>query len=595
VRYLEDPRQTELFDVFAHILSPVAHRRLTSGWQHLFRCAILKLMPAGKLAEHFDPAMGRPTKELYSMAGLLFIMEFRNLTHEEAADAYMFGVDVQYALNLQPENQSLCRRTIERYLKLFREDEMAQAIMHDVTAELVQLLELDVSKQRLDSTHIESNMAKFGRMKLMATTIRRFLVQVKRHDEGSYNALKKSVCERYEASDQSIFGWKSLDDDGVNALRQSIAEDLAYLVERYRRDEAHNSRSTYLMLVKVFEQQCEVIAEKVVVKKKTGGNIICNPSDPDATFDGHKGSGYQVQLSETYSADNSVQLIIAALPETACESDSRAIAKLIDHFDEHGHRPETLLADTAYGSDENFIACACNSPRSWCGPSHNEGTVNPVIELISPTSGREKGTTKESVASPEQGSTVSNGSAAETLSSPPLLTILDFVYDSQLNRFTHCPAGLELHRAHYREDEDQHLLLMLNSTCGTCQLKGRCPISRDPMLCQLRMNGKDLRLAQRRAAERTDEFKATYRMRGGIEATNSMLKRVTGLDRLRVRGRPAVFSSILLKVAGWNLLRAASMRPLVRKLTKGGASGQSALTFAASYRRHTASNSVLVA
>jgi hypothetical protein len=128
LRYLEDPRQTELFDVFADILSPVAYRRLTSGWQHLLRCAILKLMPAGKLAEHFDPTMGRPTKELYSMAGLLFIMEFRNLTHEEAADAYMFGVDVQYALNLQPENQSLCRRTIERYIKLFRDDEMAQAI-----------------------------------------------------------------------------------------------------------------------------------------------------------------------------------------------------------------------------------------------------------------------------------------------------------------------------------------------------------------------------------------------------------------------------------------------------------------------------------
>jgi hypothetical protein len=82
-----------------------------------------------------------------------------------------------------------------------------------------------------------------------------------------------------------------------------------------------------------------------------------------------------------------VQFIIAAVPETACESDSRAIAKLIEHFDEHGHRPETLLADTAYGSDANFMACARNSPRSWFGPSHNEGTVNPVIELIRPGKG----------------------------------------------------------------------------------------------------------------------------------------------------------------------------------------------------------------
>lgn len=595
MRYLEDPRQTELFDVFADILSPVAYRRLTSGWQHLFRCAILKLMPAGKLAERFDPAMGRPTKELYSMAGLLFIMEFRNLTHEEAADAYMFGVDVQYALNLQPENQSLCRRTIERYIKLFRDDEMAQAIMHDVTAELVQLLELDVSKQRLDSTHIESNMAKFGRMKLMATTIRRFLVQVKRHDEGSYNTLKKSVRERYEASDSAIFGWKTLDDDGVNTLRQSIAEDLAYLVERYRRNKNHNTRSTYLMLVKVFEQQCEVIDEKVVVKKKTGGDIICNPSDPDATFDGHKGSGYQVQLSETYSPDNSVQLIIAALPETACESDSRAVAKLVEHFDEHGHRPDTLLADTAYGSDENFMACARNSSRSCFGPSHHEGTINPVMKLISPTSGQEKGTTTANVTSAELGSTAANASAAGKINSSPPLTILDFAYDSQHNRFTHCPAGLELHRAHYREYEDQHLLLMLNSTCGECPLKGRCPISRDPMLCQLRLNGKDLRLAQRRAAEKTESFKTEYRMRGGIESTNSILKRVTGLDRLRVRGRPAVFSSILLKVAGWNLLRAASVRTLIAKLTKSGQTGQSALSFATSYGGQMRFNTLLAA
>ncbi len=86
----------------------------------------------------------------------------------------MFNIDAQYALNLQPEKQSLCRRTIARYIKLFRDDELAQAIMHDVIGELVQLL------------------------------------------------------------------------------------------------------------VKVFEQQCDVVDRKVVVKKHTGGDIVCNPSDPDA-------------------------------------------------------------------------------------------------------------------------------------------------------------------------------------------------------------------------------------------------------------------------------------------------------------------------
>ncbi|WP_397568822.1 hypothetical protein [Schlesneria sp. T3-172] len=70
VRYLEDPRQTPLFDVFANILSPTAYQKLRRGWQHFFRSAILKRMPVDKLADHCHPGLGRPTKELYSMEGL---------------------------------------------------------------------------------------------------------------------------------------------------------------------------------------------------------------------------------------------------------------------------------------------------------------------------------------------------------------------------------------------------------------------------------------------------------------------------------------------------------------------------------------------
>jgi hypothetical protein len=43
-----------------------------------------------------------------------------------------------------------------------------------------------------------------------------------------------------------------------------------------------------------------------------------------------------------------------------------------------------------------------------------------------------------------------------------------------------------------------------------------------------------------------------------IEGTNSGLKRKTGLGQLRVRGKPAVYHAIYLKIAGWNILRAAA-------------------------------------
>ena len=537
MRYLEDPRQSSLFDVFAEILSPVAYRRLQSGWQHLFRSAILKRMPVGKLADHFDPEMGRPTKELYSMAGLLFIMEFRDWTHEEAADAYMFNIDVQYALNLPPEQQSLCRRTIERYIALFREDDLAQQIMHDVTAELVTLLELDVSQQRLDSTHIESNMAKFGRIRLMSTAIRRFLTQLKRHDEGSYSQIRRNIRDRYEASPHSIFGWKKLDDDGIKELRQSVAEDLAYLVDRYRRNKNHNGRSTYLMMVKVFEQQCQVEGDRVSVRDKTGGNIVCNPSDPDATRDGHKGSGYQVQLSETCSPDNEVQLIVSAIPETACQSDSASLEVVVEDLRRQDFLPARMLADTAYGSDDNHCRCS------------EDG-----IDLVSPTPGK----------------------CPENQIDPQMLTAVDFRVEMGTNirangevetcpQCVACPAGRVPHRSHYDHYTGQIKVLQLPETCRACPFDARCPRKWELGFRAVTINPKQVRLIERRHHEQTGEFKDQYRVRSGIESTNSLLKRGTGLGRLRVRGRKAVFMSILLKVAGWNVLRAAKALRTVAK------------------------------
>jgi hypothetical protein len=34
--------------------------------------------------------------------------------------------------------------------------------------------------------------------------------------------------------------------------------------------------------------------------KEVASDSLQNPSDPDATYDGHKGQGYQVQVMETY-------------------------------------------------------------------------------------------------------------------------------------------------------------------------------------------------------------------------------------------------------------------------------------------------------
>ena len=61
-----------------------------NGWQGTFRLAILETLPVGKLSEHFHPSLGAPTKELYSMVGLVYLADFHDWNAQQAIEAYMF-------------------------------------------------------------------------------------------------------------------------------------------------------------------------------------------------------------------------------------------------------------------------------------------------------------------------------------------------------------------------------------------------------------------------------------------------------------------------------------------------------------------------
>ena len=80
---------------------------------------------------------------------------------------------------------------------------------------------------------------------------------------------------------------------------------------------------------------------------------------------------------------------------------------------------------------------------------------------------------------------------------------------------------------------------------------------------------------KRRRYEKTDEFRKVYSKRAGIESTNSGIKRRTGMSRLRVRGKGSVYQSMILRMAGWNILQAAKtekareyVRSAISKITQ---------------------------
>jgi hypothetical protein len=538
------PNQPMLFDVNEFKMHPKAYDRLRSGWQGLFRETILQLMPVEGIEDGFSETTGQPTKELYSMCGLVFIMEFMDWTIDEAVDAYIYRTDIQYALNLDSTDIYLSERTVYRYKALLVENELAGQIMQEVTKTLVEMLGIKIDKQRLDSTHIESDMATFGRTQLLTTAMKRFLAQLNRHNKLAYESLDAELRRRYEKSPYQLFGGKKQTDDDKRLLRQQIIQDIYDLITQFADTESH--RSSYKDLVLIFDQQCEIIPEEddeatfvIELKKSPGGNIICNPSDPDATYDGKKGAGYQAQLSETCSEENEVQLITSAIPQTACESDAGAVEMVVEDLKKNELLPDELSADTAYGSDENQQRC------------EEEG-----VELVSPVPGKR----------PEDADGVNSadfemGEDGEVLSCPM------------------CQPPIMSTTGKTSTGDGVTLSIMDESRCRECLHRENCPVKQDGKgrHC-VEFTDKQRRLAVRRRNEETDEFREKYRIRSGIEATNSSIKRVTGLARLRVRGKAAVFHAILLKVAGWNILQAArALRLRSRALNGQNASNRGIL------------------
>ena len=536
MRTIENPTIPELFERSSGIIHERAQALMDSDWPGIMRTVLLELMPAEELGKTMSERWGRPSKELYAMAGLIFLAEAFGWTHQEAVEKFIFDMRVQYALNIGHFNQYLCERTYENRLRDFRESALAQDVFDSVARRLVQAFDINIKKQRLDSTHVFSNMARFGRTKLMAETIRRFVRKLAKVFPDQYEALPSAVRERYTQSDAQLFGMggSRKKGDELGRLRLQIAEDMYQLIALFENNQAIVALAGYAALVRIFHEQCVVDADTVALAAKPDSWCMQNPSDPDATYDGHKGPGYQAQIAETFGAENEVNFITAVIAETAADQDVDALVPIVEQLTSRGMTPDMLLADTLYGSDENVLAAQQRD-----------------VELVAPTPGRKP-------------------RAGDAQQAPTSVT--EFSLDETTQEALCCPQGQRPQTTKYDPDSGEHTAVFDADKCRQCAKRHQCPTSIKKSKAALRYTDKDIRLEKRRAHEQSTAFRDIYRCRAGIEGTMSALKRRLGLGRLRVRGKTAVDTAIYLKATGYNMLQAVKM--LKRRKNGGLASVQ---------------------
>jgi hypothetical protein len=293
---------------------------------------------------------------------------------------------------------------------------------------------------------------------------------------------------------------------------------------------------SYKLMQRVLAEQCnletDIAGRKVTLKKPSQitSDSLQNPSDPDATYSGHKGQGYQVQIMETFcrSEDKAekqqqLNLITHVAVQRACDSDATALVAAITDTQKRQLSPDELLADTLYGGDTNHQAAKVDG-----------------IQLIAP---------------------VKKGNATNTSH----LTGFSF---NENGYVTCCPAGHSPDRVSYKKKTGRFSAVFNQQRCRSCPLIGQCNLTPGKNKFFLRYSDKQCRIAVRRAAEKTDTFVDTYRWRAGVEATMSEFDRRTGVKKLRVRGMPSVRFAATMKAAGLNILRAGAVRMARRKAAK---------------------------
>ncbi|MEI3038402.1 MAG: transposase [Victivallales bacterium] len=240
-----------------------------------------------------------------------------------------------------------------------------------------------------------------------------------------------------------------------------------------------------------------------------GGEILLNPSDREAEI-GHKGVGYQVQITESCSAGNDVQLITSAIPQGGSQSDMASFPIVMKKLEEENALLEKMYSDAGYGSDDNYVKAA-------------EKNVTLVASVPSRTEGKSG------------------------------LEECEFEDDGRMLK---CPAGK---RPMYREFKNGHGRAVFHvNACNGCPLRTQCRSrKKGKWNREFRYNQKDLRTRMRLQQESTAEFRSEYRKRIPIEGLNGRLKQYTQLQRLRVRGRSAVYHTISAILAMHNIMQAA--------------------------------------
>ena len=490
----------------------------------LFREKILPRLFAlrGKLASLYCDNNGRPAVDPVVLAGVTLLQFMEKASDRMAAEQVVYHLGWKYALDLELSDGGFHPTVLVYFRDRLEENKIERLLFDEILELLVEAgLVKRTGKQRLDSTHVLGYVKQMSRLECAVETLRLTL-----------EALAKVVADTerpqfwerlWTLYVQSQVDWrlsKAEREDRYRRCGQDMAELLGW-VETNR--SALGEVTEVKLLQRVFQEQFELVEEKLQPQKNRAASGVQNPHDPQAHFADKRKTqwvGYKVHVVETVEPERTVKVkgepgghFITEMITTAAAQDEMAgLTEALHRQAQHEFKPEVIYADAGYITENTLTQAEQNR-----------------FELLGPTR-----------PDPHHGPYNSDA----------------FSVDVD-KREAICPQGnknYQWSRIRDRYMGTEYYRIEWGSQCDCCSIKSQCTRSKNGR--RILVVGLRHDLVQKRRKEMKEAwFSKSMHPRNGIEGTHSELVRGHGMRRTKYRGLSRVSLSHYFMGAACNVKR----------------------------------------
>jgi len=334
--------------------------RLEQSWAGVFYREVFSRIDETPFGVLYAEIPSRPNIAVNVLVGLEFLKAGFGWTDEALYDAFLYNVQVRYALGYDQLGEGefdlrtlyYFRERLHRHMQANGVNLLSKAF-EQVTDEQVTAFKLRTGMQRMDTTQVSSNIRQWSRLQLLVAVLQRVYRMLSQTDRAGY----QDRFQPYVKEHPGHFAYRLKPGDFFPQL-QTIGGFIQQLVAELA--EVYPGHPEYQMLKRVFAEHFQVTAQGVqgIPDKQLNPQQLLSPDDFEASLRGRRGKlyrGYVANLTETCHPENPLQLITKVQVDSNKVDDPQLLLAALPELKERTDLQQ-LYTDGGFGSSEVDLA-----------------------------------------------------------------------------------------------------------------------------------------------------------------------------------------------------------------------------------------------